>query len=279
LNEVALSLKRPLTVPVDASCISPDNLSGKTDKEILTLELWEGNRKIPLSNIFTIAGDADAQPKELRIRLQGDLKKVRRLGRGMTAGIVEARGDVGMHLGEQMCGGEITVEGDAGSWVGSRMMNGTIKIQGNAGDFVGSAYRGSRHGMKGGSIMIEGNAGVEIGCWMRGGMIRVKGKAGTFPGIHMSDGTILVEGSCEGRVGAGMTGGKVIVIGSLPSILPSFLFEEIRDKVKVGEEKLLGPFYAFLGDMNENGTGRLFVKIPNNPQLKWCESYVERLED
>jgi len=110
-------------------------------------------------------------------------------------------------------------------------------------------------------------------------VIRVKGKSGIFPGMHMSDGTILVEGDCDGRAGAQMTGGKVVVLGNLPYILPSFIFEEIRDKAKVAEEKIAGPFYNFLGDASENGNGRLFVKVSTNPQLKWCETYIEKMED
>lgn len=279
MKEITFRLKSPLKVPVDASCISPDILGDKTNEEILSFELWEGNRKIHLSDIFTVEGDAHTSSDDLEIRLVGDMKKVRRIGRGMMTGSIEVKGDVGMHLGEEMASGRIIVNGNAGSWVGSRMKGGSIEIHGNAGDFVGSAYRGSRNGMKGGSIVIEGDAGAEIGCWMRGGLIRVKGKTGTFPGVHMSNGTVLVEGDCEGRAGAQMTGGKVVVLGSLPSILPSFVFEEIRDKVKVAEEKLSGPFYTFLGDVNENGSGRLSVKVSSNPQLKWCESYIETLED
>lgn len=279
MTELTIRLIRPLTVPVDGSCITPDILSGKSNEEILSLDLWEGNRKSRLKEIFSLEGNADTSPKDLGIRVLGDLKKIRRIGHGMTAGGIQVEGDVGMHLGEGMSGGTIVVEGDAGSWVGSRMNGGIIEVHGNAGDFVGSAYRGSRNGMKAGSIVIEGNAGVEVGCWMRGGLIRVKGNVGMYPGIHMTDGTVLVEGDCEGRAGAQMTAGKVVMLGNLISVLPSFVFEDMRDKVKVAEEKLLGPFYSFLGDINENGNGRLSVKVSSNPQLKWCESYIDKLED
>jgi formylmethanofuran dehydrogenase subunit C len=218
LKELVLRLKRNLTVPVDGSCISPHLLSGKSSQDILSLELWEGNRKTCLSDIFAVEGDAANSPNDLALKLLGDLKKVRRVGHGMTTGSILVQGHVGMHLGESMSGGEIVVEGDAGSWTGSRMKGGAIEIHGNSGDFVGSAYRGSRNGMEGGSIVIQGNAGTEVGCWMKGGMIKVKGKVGTFPGIHMSNGTILVEGDCEGRAGAQMTGGKIVVLGNLAKL-------------------------------------------------------------
>ena len=129
--------------------------------------------------------------------------------------------------------------------------------------------------MKGGTIIVHGNAGTEIGCWMRNGTIRIKGSSGIFPGMHMSNGTIYIEKDCSGRAGAQMTGGKVIVEGYLPTILPSFNVEEVRERVKVGEEKITGPFYVFTGDLNENGSGKLFVNRTKNPHLKWCEEYLQ----
>jgi formylmethanofuran dehydrogenase subunit C len=72
-----------------------------------------------------------------------------------------------------------------------------------------------------------------------------------------------------------MRGGKVIISGHIPAILPSFTFEEIQEKVKFVDEKILGPFYAFSGDMNENGKGKLSVRVTSNPHLKWCEQFLE----
>ena len=279
MKEIIIKLTRQLTVPVDASCISPDLLVGKTNREIQTLELWEGNRKVQLCSIFDVDVNSDAPSNELKIRIHGDLEKVRRIGHGMTSGTIEAEGCVGMHLGEEMSGGQIVVHGNAGSWVGSRMKGGRISIHGNAGDFVGSAYRGSRLGMKGGIVAIEGNVGVEMGCWMKGGTIIVKGNSGMFPGIHMNDGTILIEGDCEDRAGAQMTGGKIVILGTTPSILPSFSFDELREKVKVEEQRIHGPFYSFVGDVTETGKGRLFVKASSNPQLKWCEAFIQKPEE
>jgi formylmethanofuran dehydrogenase subunit C len=91
----------------------------------------------------------------------------------------------------------------------------------------------------------------------------------------MAKGTILTEGDCAGRAGAQMRGGKVIIGGRIPAILPSFAFEEIQEKTKFVDEKIPGPFYAFSGDMNENGKGKVSVKISSNPHLKWCEQYLE----
>ena len=72
-----------------------------------------------------------------------------------------------------------------------------------------------------------------------------------------------------------MRRGKVIISGYIPAILPSFTFEEIQEKTKFGDERILGPFYAFSGDMNEDGKGKLSVRVNQNPHLKWYEKYLE----
>jgi formylmethanofuran dehydrogenase subunit C len=276
LKELILELRRPLSVPTVAELISPDALAGKSPDEIATLRLWEGNRQVNLGEIFTIKGETGSSASELSVAVCGDVRKARRLGYRMKSGLLKIEGDAGMYVGEEMSGGSIYVEGNAGSWLGSKMAGGRIEVYGNAGNHVGAAYRGSRDGMKGGEIVIHGNAGVEAGCWMRDGAIRIKRNAGMFPGIHMCGGTVLIEGDCEGRAGANMTGGRIVIRGRIENILPSFTIEEIRDRVRVGDERIEGPFYVFQGDVGGPSTGRVFCSVTRNPQLKWCEKYLER---
>ncbi len=275
MKEIVLKVKRTLNVPVECSDISPNSLGGKTIDQIRATEIWEGNRRNRLEDIFDIKEGEDTASEGHALRIVGDASAIRKIGYRMTEGLVTIEGDAGMYLGEEMSGGSITVSGDTGAWLGSKMKGGTIEVKGNAGDFIGSSYRGSTKGMKGGTIIVHGNAGTEIGCWMRNGTIRIKGSSGIFPGIHMSNGTIYIEKDCSGRAGAQMTGGRVIIGGSVPSILPSFNVEEVRERVKVGEEKIAGPFYVFTGDLNEEGNGKLFVNMARNPHLKWCEEYLE----
>lgn len=274
MAEITLTLKEPLKVPLDASSISPDTFSSKSLSEILSLEAWRGNRRVKLGDVFEASGDAGAKPEDVTIMLQGDLSKVRRVGMGMTAGKVVVEVSAGLYLGEGMKGGTIIIHGNAGPWVGLRMKGGTIETHGNVGDFVGSGYRGKNVGMKGGTIIVHGNAGNEVGLWMKGGIIRVKGSVGLLAGVHIQGGTIIVEGDSEGRVGAEMTEGKIVVLGSVPSILPSFTIDEVRPKAKVGEEKIPGPFYTFMGDVTESGKGKLFISVDKNPHLKYCLNYV-----
>lgn len=269
-----LELRRSLKVPLDMSPITPDNLIGKPLEEIYRLELWEGNRKTPLEKLFEleiVKGEED-------LTIIGDLNKARRIGFEMRSGKIRVKGDPGLYVGEAMQGGEITVEGDAGAWLGSMMAGGEIRVEGDAGDFVGSSYRGSREGMEGGTIRIKGDAGDEVGCWMKGGLIWIDGDVGCFPGIHMIGGVIFIGGNCHGRVGAEMVGGKIIIQGEVPSILSSFQTSDIKKKVKVEGSPIQGPFYVFEGDVNEGGTGKIYINKERNPHLEWCEKLIGEID-
>lgn len=274
MTKIILRPKGKFSVPIEASAITPEGFKSKTAGQIESMEAWEGNRRTSLGSLFDVEVETDGG-EEIAILIEGDASKLRRIGKGMRSGTITIVGKAGMYLGEAMRGGTITVSGDAGSWLGARMRGGTIEVSGDAGDYIGSAYRGSREGMRGGQITVRGNAGDELGCWMRKGFIRVGGNVGQLAGIHMLDGTILVEGDAEARAGAQMKGGRIIVMGQAAGVLPSFSIEEIRNAVRAGEERLGGPFYVFAGDLTEGGDGRLYVFKERNPQLGFCEAYIE----
>jgi len=259
---------------VEAECISPNAFAGKNSEEIGKLKLWEGNRQRSLSDLFYLEGDGSAAPEKLLIQVFGDVHKVRRIGAGMSAGEIVIHRDAGVHLGEEMRGGRITIGGNTDSWTGAMMKDGVIEVKGNAGDYVGAAYRGSVKGMRGGTVIIHGNAGNELGCFMRKGLIKVHGSVGQFAGMHMKDGTIFVRGNSEGRAGAEMTGGKIVVCGSVPSVLPTFSIDSVKSKVKINGEEATGLFYLFVGDLTEEGEGKLYVSQPSNTHLKFYEQYL-----
>ncbi len=275
MSKLVLTLKRVIRNPVHLDLLSPDTLAGKKTTEISNAEVWEGNRQVRLRTLFKVEGNTSGNPNEVTLEIVGDLSKTRRIGFGMTAGTVHVKGTGGIYIGESMKGGTLLVEGDAGSWLGSNMKGGAIKVSGNTGDFVGAASRGTTKGMVGGSITIKGNAGSETGAWMHSGAIRISGNSEMFPGVHMRGGTIHIAGDCYGRAGAHMTGGRIIISGNLPTILPSFSFDDVRGQTKIEKESVQGPFYAFSGDNNEDGNGRLFVGVERNPQLKWYEKFIE----
>jgi formylmethanofuran dehydrogenase subunit C len=272
---IKLVAKHDFKIPINAECISPDILAGKSNSEIASLKVWEGNKQTNLGKLFNIEGETGKTPAETCIEIVGNLHKVRRIGAKMTSGEILVKGNAGMHLGEEMKGGTIKVYGDADSWCGAMMKGGTIEITGNVGDFLGATYRGAiTKAMNGGTIIVHGNAGNEIGYYMKNGTIKIEGNAGQFVGIHMQNGTILIKGKCEERVGACMTSGKIVLLGYVESILPSFTLDSIKPKTKVEDENVEGPFYLFIGDLTEKGDGKVFVSCVKNPHLNFYEKLL-----
>jgi len=269
---ITLTPLKKFDVPIEAACISPDVFKGKDTAEIANLPVTEGNRPLKLCSLFEITEDNAETPT---ITINGDVSKVKRIGQGMKTGEIVINGDVGMHTGEKMLGGKITINGNAGSWTGSEMKGGTIEIHGDAGDYVASPYRGSSTGMKGGLITVDGQVGSDVGCYLHGGVMKIMGGAGRFLGYHMSDGTILVEKQSDTRAGACMTGGKIVIAGTIEEVMPTFTIDSIKPKVKIDDtQSVNGPFYVFLGDLAEHGTGKIYVNKANNPQMKSYEKYL-----
>jgi formylmethanofuran dehydrogenase subunit C len=273
--KVKMTSKKTLSLPVDAEIITPDAIDGLSLSAVESLKVWEGNRRRLLGELFNVEFIDSDENNALTLWMRGDLKSVRRIGSHMSFGRILIDGDVGMYLGENMKGGMIQVNGSAGSWLGSNMNEGFIEVLGDAGDFVGSPPRGLTRGMSGGRIHVKGSVGNECGCWMDDGTIIVEGDMGLFGGIHMRGGVILTRGNAMGRIGAGMTEGKIVILGNVPSILPSFTFEEVRKSTRVGDDRVEGPFYLFSGDLAEDGKGRLYLVISENNHLHFIKRYLE----
>jgi formylmethanofuran dehydrogenase subunit C len=269
---IVLAPVKKFQFPVMAECITPNVFKGKTVAEIAALSIWEGNKQKTLGDLFTIEGTLAETPN---ITINGDANEVRLVGKGMTSGEIVVNGNIGMHVGEKMTGGKITVNGNAAGWAGSDMKGGLIEIHGNADDYLASPYRGSSTGMRGGTIIVDGKVGSDSGVFLHGGVIKIKGGAGPFLGFRMGEGVICVGKECGTRVGACMTGGKIIVTGFLEEVMPTFTIDSVKPKVKVDEtETAAGPFYVFLGDLAEHGTGKLFVSKTVNPHLSTYEKYL-----
>jgi formylmethanofuran dehydrogenase subunit C len=263
---------REFRLPVTAECISPDIFQSKKREEIEGLSVWEGNSQKRLGELFKVE---HVEGEETAVAICGDVGGVRRIGACMTGGEVMIKGDAGMHLGEEMKGGRIIVHGNVGSWAGSMMKNGEILVHGNVDDYLGAPYRGSNEGMSGGRIVVHGNAGNEAGAYMKRGIIKIYGNARQFAGFRMRNGTIYVQKNCTRRAGACMADGKIVIGGSLESVLPTFTIDNIKTKVKIEEnETVEGPWYVFLGDLAENGNGKLYVSKEKNPLLSSHERFL-----
>ena len=274
---ISLDPKREFKFPIVAECINPEIFAGKKFEEIAELNVWEGNKQKTLGELFKIEETQKTNPSEGgAITIKGDVSKVKRIGAGMESGEITIFGNVGMHLGEEMKGGKITVHGNVGGWAGSMMKGGTIEIHGNAGSYLGAPYRGSTEGIHGGKIIVHGNVGNDVGNHMKKGVIKIYGNAGQFVGFHMHKGTIYVQGDCGDRAGACMKDGTIIVGGFIESVMPTFTIDSLKKRVKVEEGEVVETsFYLFLGDLTENGQGKLYVSKEKNPHLSHYERFLK----
>ncbi|HUQ69504.1 MAG TPA: formylmethanofuran dehydrogenase subunit C [Planctomycetaceae bacterium] len=259
------------SVPVEIEGFTTDWACDKSVAEIERFEIFHGNRKIPLAEMFNVSGD----PADQRFDFEGNLAGVHWIGAHMTAGQVWVHGPAGRHVGSQMRGGEIRVEGDSGGWVGAEMHGGFIHVEGHAGHLVGAAYRGSAKGMTAGTIIIDGNAGNETGHTMRRGLIAIGGQAGDMLGFNLIAGTVLVFGECGIRPGAGMRRGTLGLFGpNPPPMLPSFRFSttcqpqivplmlrELRSQgLRLDESLLSAEFDLYHGDLVSLGKGEVLIR-------------------
>ena len=268
---LTLQYKGETTVPVEIEGLTPDVARQWSPADVERFEIYHGNRKLPLAELFDVSGD----PGDERFVFQGDLSGVHWIGAHMRSGVIRVEGPAGRHVGSEMTGGEIHVAADAGDWVGGEMHGGLIHVRGRAGHLIGAAYRGSRRGMIGGTIMIHGDVGNEIGHTMRRGLIAVGGGCGDVAGFNMLAGTILVFGEAGIRHGAGMRRGTIGLFGPQPPpLLPSFrracrygpqilrllLTELVRHDFPVPDELPAAPVDLFIGDLIEGGRGELMTR-------------------
>lgn len=259
-KEIVLKPKAQPATSLEAEAINPDAFAGKDLEEIKNLEVYHGNRKAKLGDFFEVSGEKVEDAARLRIMIDGDVGRTKRIGQGMSTGEIVIKGNADMYLGARMKGGRIVLHGDAESFAGLQMEGGELVIKGNASNYLGAAYRGDWRGMRGGTIIVEGNVGSEAGEYMKGGKIHVKGNAGPFMGLHMSKGLIVLDGRAESRLGAQMTGGE-IVAGGAGSILPGFKMEgEVKDP-KLDGEAFKGVYSKYSGDHAEyKAGGALYIR-------------------
>jgi len=258
---------------VDASELDPGALAGFSAAEVAKRKLPVGNGETEVGELFALEGNlADSH-----LVLEGDLRKVRRIGQGMASGVLTVQGDVGTEAGSEMTGGTLTIQGNAGAWAGAEMRGGFLRIQGNAGDFVGAAYPGSRLGMKDGVILVAGDVGEDVGLVMRRGLIAIGGRSGGGLGRGMIAGSIFAFGAVGKRLGAGMKrgtlalfgGGESLHQGLLPTFAPSgrlrppFLnlyLRRLQDwGVPVPQATFSGTIQRYNGDLVEGGQGEILA--------------------
>lgn len=231
---VTMSLKQPLDVPVEAETITPGRMAGLTLPEIRKMEVYQGNQTLTLGEVFAIKGRASKRAEDTEIVLQGDLRKVKRIGQSMDGGQIHVEGSAGMYLGAEMVSGRIHVTGSVDSWAAAEMRGGNIQIEGDAADYLCAGYRGSWEGMNGGRVYVGGSVGREMASHLRRGFIAVKGNVDAPAAARMMGGSIIVVGNMKDRVGIQATRGMVFVLGSIESILPTYKFSGTSEREFAG---------------------------------------------
>ncbi|MHA1907268.1 MAG: formylmethanofuran dehydrogenase subunit C [Candidatus Thorarchaeota archaeon] len=220
---VNLTLTVELDLPIEADTVTPSHFAGKSLAEIGALPVQHGNQSLELKEFFDIKGEAGETADDTEIIVEGDLKKVKMIGKGMNGGKITVNGDVGMYLGAEMIAGRIHVKGSVDAWAAVEMQGGNIQIEGDAADRLCAGYRGSLEGMSGGRVYVAGNAGREMAASMRKGFIAVKGNVAELAAARMQGGTIVVCGDLAERAGVGAKKGMIFVLGKLDSLIPTYL--------------------------------------------------------
>lgn len=248
---VKLTPKKAFKIPVEAEVIKPDNFAGKNKSEIESIVIWHGNKEVMLGSLFDVEVQGVDDKEKIKILIEGDASRIKRIGERMTSGEITINGNVDMHCGALMSGGKIIVHGDADAWAGREMRGGELVMEGNASHYLGAGYWGAEKGMRGGLIHVKGSAGNYVGEHMRGGEIIVEGSVGLLPGVNMSGGKIVIEGDAI-LPGGEMKSGMLVVKGKVLEMLPSFRFEgkEVLDSIELKK---------FTGDLAKGGSGTLYV--------------------
>lgn len=270
---ITLKWRDATSLSVDAENLNPDRLLALSAAEVAHLWLPTGNTSAEVGELFAVNGEtSDGQ-----LRLEGDLRHVRRIGHGMASGAITIRGDVGGLLGAEMSGGLIEVKGNVGDWAGAEMRGGRLVVHGCVGDALGAAMPGSRLGMREGVILVVGDAGDDIGLGMRRGLIAVSGRTGDGLGRSLIAGSIFAFGPAGRRAGAGMKRGTLVFLGPssqpgfavLPTFVsagryrPPFLTIYLRQLrawgVPVPESAFSAVLERYNGDLVEQGQGEVWV--------------------
>lgn len=271
---LVLTTRQPLDLPVEVELLHPHPLRELSTAEIGRLTVAQGNRQVPVSELF----DIERSGTDEELVFVGDTGQLKRIGEKLAGGRIVVDGSAGMHAGAMMTAGEITVRGDAADWAGAEMRGGALRVAGNAGDCLGAGYRGSRKGMRGGEIFVMGHAGHEVGTALRRGLIAVAGNVGHACGFGMLAGSIVVFGRAEQQLGAAMKRGTIVCLNPAgpPDLLPTFrhacdyqptflrgLLKYLASQgLPVVREQIEGVFRRHCGDLLELGKGEILSLLP-----------------
>lgn len=270
---LTLRWKGATNLPVEGESLRPDGFAGLTTHEVAGRHLLVGHTEVEVGDLFAVSGDA----RDGAMLLEGDMRHISRIGRGMSGGSLAIQGTVGTGLGQGMLGGSITLDGSAEDSTGMGMRGGILRIRGTAGNNIGGCEPGARLGMRGGVILLDGDAGHDAGHMMRRGLIAVSGRCGDGFGRGLVAGSLFAFGSVGTSLGLGMKRGTIALFGAdHPQIGPGFTpsgrdrptFVTIYLKrlgewgFPVAQRAFVGTMTRYNGDRAERGQGEVLVAMP-----------------
>lgn len=271
-DEIALTLRRPLDRPIDASQLALDHWSELDAGDIARRGVRvAGIGLAPLGELFDVKGG-----RARRIRFVGDLTMVEGLGTGLDGAELVIEGSVGREVGARMKSGRVEVRGNAGWGAGLEMAGGRLEIQRDAAARVGGAPLGAKRGMTGGEIVVRGSAGPEAGASMRRGLVVIGGDADEGAGRATIAGTVVVLGAVGPNPGQWSKRGSIIALGSIQPIptyryactyrpqYVSLLFQYLAKqwRLPLTREHVNGLYRRYSGDLAELGAGEILAWTP-----------------
>lgn len=256
-------------VRVDLRAATPQALCTLGAQAAARASVTQGNQHLALGDLFDVVEEA-GDVSVAQLTLEGDLRRIDRIGWQMAAGVLRVEGHAGDYAGCGMRGGELTVSGDAGDFTASELAGGRIEIGGDSGDFAAASLPGSIDGMRGGALTIRGSAGERLADHMRRGTVVVFGNAGDYAASRIVAGTLAIAGDCGAYLAYGMRRGTVLCLGRHPDAASTFgaTHHDIRVYWSLLRRHLAlaGGRFAqlpsavprrFVGDMAADGKGEL----------------------
>src|SRR5215470_6330794 len=150
---ITVSLRAPLTDPLQVEGLTADRVAGLSECEIAALPASLGARQARLGDFFDVKGE-----RSDRLRVVGALKHVRGVAAGMAGGELVIDGDGGQGVAQGMTGGLVVVCGDVGGDAARAMIAGTLVVFGRTG-------AGPGRSSKRGSIVALGGIEVPVTYW------------------------------------------------------------------------------------------------------------------
>jgi len=142
---ITLTLKEQPNVPLEAEVLSPDAMAALANDAIRALPVYLGKKLCRVDDFFAVEGEAS---DELKIR--GDARKVKWIGRGMTRGRINIVGNAGQAgvARQGLRGGAADVEAHPGPVLLLDHRGTQTELRGADGRGVAAGARAEDHDIK-----------------------------------------------------------------------------------------------------------------------------------